>query len=172
VIEFLWDGWRPYSAVLGRVDGVKGYHDISRFPESRQIPGLVLFRWDAPLFFANAELFLDRVMTAVEASPNPVNWLVVGAEPVTSIDVTSADTLDELDHLLAKAGIMLCFAEMKDPVKDKLKRFGLFSQFGEDRFFATLGEAVSCYLTSHSVDWVDWEDQAQPIAGLSSQPNG
>ncbi|MEI6828932.1 MAG: SulP family inorganic anion transporter [Synechococcaceae cyanobacterium ELA445] len=172
VIEFLWDGWRPYSAVLGRVDGVKGYHDISRFPESRQIPGLVLFRWDAPLFFANAELFLDRVMTAVEASPNPVNWLVVGAEPVTSIDVTSADTLDELDHLLAKAGIMLCFAEMKDPVKDKLKRFGLFSQFGEDRFFATVGEAVSCYLTSHSVDWVDWEDQAQPIAGLSAQPNG
>jgi MFS superfamily sulfate permease-like transporter len=172
VIEFLWDGWRPYSAVLGRVDGVKGYHDISRFPESRQIPGLVLFRWDAPLFFANAELFLDRVMTAVEASPNPVNWLVVGAEPVTSIDVTSADTLDELDHLLAKAGIMLCFAEMKDPVKDKLKRFGLFSQFGEDRFFATLGEAVSCYLTSHSVDWVDWEDQAQPIAGLTAQPNG
>lgn len=164
VIEFLWDGWRPHSAVLGRVDGVKGYHDISRFPESRQIPGLILFRWDAPLFFANAELFRDRVMTAIDSSPTQVSWLVVGAEPVTSIDVTSADTLDELDHTLAKAGIMLCFAEMKDPVKDKLKRFGLFSQFGDDRFFATVGEAVSCYLKAHSVDWVDWEDQAKAIA--------
>ena len=161
VIEFLWHGWRPYSAVLGRVDNVKGYHDISRYPESRQIPGLVLFRWDAPLFFANAELFRDRVMMAVKSSQTQVNWLVVGAEPVTSIDVTSADTLDELDHTLATSGIRLCIAEMKDPVKDKLKRFGLFSQFGEERFFATLGEAVSCYLKAHAVDWVDWEDQAQ-----------
>ena len=161
VIEFLWDGWRPYSAVLGRVDGVKGYHDISRYPESRLIPGLVLFRWDAPLFFANAELFRDRVMMAVESSPTQVNWLVVGAEPVTSIDVTSADTLEELDHSMTKAGIMLCFAEMKDPVKDKLRNFGLFSKFGENRFFATLGEAVSSYLRSHPVDWVDWEDQAK-----------
>ena len=161
VIEFLWDGWRPYSAVLGRVDGVKGYHDISRYPESHLIPGLVLFRWDAPLFFANAEFFRDRVMNAVESSPTQVNWLVVGAEPVTSIDVTSADTLEELDHSLTQAGIMLCFAEMKDPVKDKLKNFGLFSKFGENRFFATLGEAVSCYLKSHPVDWVDWEDQAR-----------
>ena len=161
VIEFLWDGWRPYSAVLGRVDKVKGYHDISRYPESRQIPGLVLFRWDAPLFFANAELFRDRVMMAVESSPTQVNWLVVGAEPVTSIDVTSADTLDELDHTLATSGIRLCIAEMKDPVKDKLKHFGLFSQFGEERFFATLGEAVSCYLKAHAVDWIDWEDQAK-----------
>jgi len=159
VFEFLWDGWRPYSAVLGRVDNVKGYHDISRYPDSRLIPGLVLFRWDAPLFFANAELFRDRVMKAVESSPTRVNWLVVGAEPVTSIDVTSADTMDELDHILAKSGIRLCIAEMKDPVKDKLKRFGLFSQFGEERFFATLGEAVNCYLASHAVDWVDWEDQ-------------
>jgi high affinity sulfate transporter 1 len=161
VIEFLWDGWRPYSAVLGRVDGIKGYHDISRYPESRQVPGLVLFRWDAPLFFANAELFRDRVMMAVESSPSQVSWLIVGAEPVTSIDVTSADTLVELDHTLATSGIRLCIAEMKDPVKDKLKRFGLFSQFGEERFFATLGEAVSCYLKAHAVDWVDWEDQAR-----------
>jgi len=161
VIEFLWDGWRPYSAVLGRVDNLKGYHDINRYPQSRQIPGLVLFRWDAPLFFANAECFRDRVMMAVESSPTQVNWLVVGAEPVTSIDVTSADTLDELDHTLATSGIRFCIAEMKDPVKDKLKRFGLFTQFGEERFFATLGEAVSCYLKAHTIDWVDWEDQAQ-----------
>jgi MFS superfamily sulfate permease-like transporter len=69
VIEFLWDGWRPYSAVLGRVEGLRGYHDIQRYPGARLVPGLVIFRWDAPLFFANAELFQERVLEAVAGSP-------------------------------------------------------------------------------------------------------
>ena len=159
VIEFLWDGWRPHFAVLGRVDGVKGYHDVTRYPDARIIPGLVLFRWDAPLFFANAELFRDHALDAVAASPTPVRWLVVSAEPVTSVDVTAADVLEELDHTLRDAGVELCFAEMKDPVKDKLKRFGLFSTLGEQRFFATLGQAVSGYLKATQVPWVDWEDR-------------
>jgi MFS superfamily sulfate permease-like transporter len=157
VIEFLWDGWRPHSAVLGRVDRVKGYHDVTRYPQARLIPGLVLFRWDAPLFFANAELFHDRAMAAVAGSPTPVRWLVVAAEPVTSVDVTAADVVAELDEALHASGVELCFAEMKDPVKDKLKRFGLFTRLGEERFFATVGEAVSAYLADHSVDWKDWE---------------
>jgi high affinity sulfate transporter 1 len=159
VIEFLWDGWRPYSAVLGRAEGVKGYHDIKRYPDARLIPGLVLFRWDAPLFFANAELFHDRVLDAVAASPTPVRWLVVAAQPVTSVDVTSADMLAELDETLHAAGIELCVAEMKDPVKDKLKRFGLFARLGETAFFPTIGAAVGRYLQTHPVDWVDWEDR-------------
>jgi high affinity sulfate transporter 1 len=161
VIEFLWDGWRPHSAVLGRVDHIKGYHDITRYPNARLIPGLVLFRWDAPLFFANAELFHDRVLDAVAASPTPVQWLVVTAEPVTSVDVTAADAVSDLDDMLRAAGITLCFAEMKDPVKDKLKRFGLFARFGEGEFFATIGEAVNAYLASHPVEWVDWEDRSE-----------
>ncbi|WP_339526354.1 SulP family inorganic anion transporter [Pseudomonas sp. EL_65y_Pfl2_R96] len=155
VIEFLWDGWRPYSAVLGRAEGVKGYHDIKRYPDARLVPGLVLFRWDAPLFFANAELFHDRVLDAVAASPTPVRWLVVAAEPVTSVDVTSADMLAELDETLHAAGIKLCVAEMKDPVKDKLKRFGLFARLGETAFFPTVGTAVDSYLMIHPVDWED-----------------
>ena len=146
VIEFLWDGWRPHSAVLGRVDRVEGYHDIARYPDARLIPGLVLFRWDAPLFFANAEFFHDRVLDAIARSPTPARWLVVAAEPVTSIDVTSADAICELDDALHAAGVELCFAEMKDPVKDKLKRFGIFERFGEKRFFATIEEAVKGYL--------------------------
>jgi high affinity sulfate transporter 1 len=158
VIEFLWDGWRPHSAVLGRVDRVKGYHDITRYPEARLIPGLVLFRWDAPLFFANAELFHERVLDAAASSLSSVRWVVVAAEPVTSVDVTAADAVCELDDTLHAASIELCFAEMKDPVKDKLKRFGVFTRFGEQNFFATLDEAVSAYLTSHAVEWVDWED--------------
>ena len=161
VIEFLWDGWRPHSAVLGRAHGVKGYHDITRYPDARLIPGLVLFRWDAPLFFANAELFQERVMEAAEKSPTPVRWLVVAAEPVTSVDITAADVLAELDDTLRKAGIELCFAELKDPVKDKLKRFGTFAQLGEETFFPTLGAAVSAYLKAHPVDWVDWEDKGE-----------
>jgi MFS superfamily sulfate permease-like transporter len=159
VIEFLWDGWRPHSAVLGRVDQVKGYHDISRYPEARLIPGLVLFRWDAPLFFANAEFFHERVMDAVAGSPTPVRWLVVAAEPVTSVDVTAADVVCQLDDELQAAGIELCFAEMKDPVKDKLKRFGIFTRLGEHTFFATIGEAVNAYLSQYPVEWVDWEER-------------
>jgi high affinity sulfate transporter 1 len=159
VIEFLWDGWRPHSAVLGRVERVKGYHDITRYPKARLIPGLVLFRWDAPLFFANAELFRKRVLDAAANSPAPVRWLVVAAEPVTSIDVTAADTVCELDDTLNAAGIELRFAEMKDPVKDKLKRFGLLARFGQETFFATLGEAVSAYRTTHRIQWEDWKDR-------------
>jgi high affinity sulfate transporter 1 len=146
VIEFLWDGWRPHSAVLGRAEGVEGYHDITRYPDARQEPGLVLFRWDAPLFFANAELFKERVLDAAANSPAPVRWLVVAAEPVTSVDVTAADVLAELHQALDDGGIALRFAELKDPVKDKLRRFGLLAQFGEESFFPTIEVAVDNYL--------------------------
>ena len=161
IIEFLWDGWRPHSAVLGRADGVKGYHDITRYPDARRIPGLVLFRWDAPLFFANAEFFKERVLGAVAKSPTPVRWVVVTAEPVTSVDVTACDTVAELDAALQARGIEFCFAELKDPVKDKLKRFGLFAQLGESYFFPTIGAAVSRYLEISGVEWEDWEDRAK-----------
>ena len=160
IAEFLWDGWRPHSAVLGRAYGVKGYHDIKRYPDARRIPGLVLFRWDAPLFFANAEFFKERILDAVATSPTPVRWLVVAAEPVTSVDVTACDVVAQLDETLHAQGIELCFAELKDPVKDKLKRFGLFAQLGENYFFPTIGVAVSRYLEINNVEWEDWEDQA------------
>ena len=160
VIEFLWDGWRPHSAVLGRAHGVKGYHDITRYPDARQIPGLILFRWDAPLFFANAELFKERVLDTAAKSPTPVRWFVVAAEPVTSVDVTAADIVAELIEELRAKSIELCFAELKDPVKDKLKRFGLLEQLGDTRFFPTIEEAVTRYLQMHTVDWVDSEDRS------------
>ncbi len=145
VIEFLWDGWRPHAAVLGKVRGVDGWHDIERHPEARRIDGLVLLRWDAPLFFANAEWFERVVRATLAASPTAVRWLVVAAEPVTSVDITAADMLRELDESLQQEGIELCFAEMKGPVKDKLKRFGLFSHFGQQTFFATVDDAVRAY---------------------------
>jgi len=153
VIEFLWDGWRPHYAVLGRVDGVRGYHDIKRYPAARRIPGLVLFRWDAPLFFANAELFHQRVLEAIAESPTPVRRIIVTAEPVTDIDVTSADMLAEFEHTLTESGIELRFAEMKDPVKDKLSRLELFERFGAANFYPTIGSAVDAYLEEHAVNW-------------------
>ena len=152
VIAFLWDAWRPHSAVLGQVDQLKGYHDIARYPGARLIPGLVLFRWDAPLFFANAEFFHDRVIAAIASAPTPVRWLVVTAEPVTSIDVTSADALCELDETLRAAGIQLCFAEMKDGVKEKLKRLGVMACLGDRPLFATIEEAVAAFLVVHPSD--------------------
>ena len=146
IIEFLWDGWRPHFAVLGRVPNLRGYHDLKRYPHATLIDGLVLFRWDAPLFFANAELFQQRLLEAVEASPTPVRRVVVAAEPVTSVDVTSADMLRELCETLSREGVALHFAEMKDPVRDKLKRFELSRLFSDDRFHPTVGSAVDDYL--------------------------
>jgi MFS superfamily sulfate permease-like transporter len=138
---------------------VKGYHDISRYPKARLIPGLVIFRWDAPLFFANAELFKSRVLDAAASSPTLVRRVVVAAEPVTSVDITAADILTELNQTLREAEIELCFAEVKDPVKDKLRRFEVMQKFGEDRFFPTIGAAVGAYLDTYKVKWLDWEDE-------------
>jgi high affinity sulfate transporter 1 len=155
---FVWSALRPHYAVLGRVDGIKGYHDVSRHPEARQIPGLVIFRWDAPLFFANAETFCERVIQSVMTAPTATKWVLVAAEPVTDIDITAADAIAELDKTLCEAHIELCFAEMKGPTKDRLKRYGLFTKIGKDDFFPTIGQAVDVYLEVNKIEWHDWDD--------------
>jgi high affinity sulfate transporter 1 len=162
LLNFIRRAWYPYDAVLGRVDGLKGYHDVSRYPEAKRIPGLLLYRWDAPLFFANAEQFADHLKLAVASSPTPVRWALVAAEPVTDLDTTAADVLKRLDEELAAEGIDLRFAEMKDPVKDRLKRYGLFDRFGDDHFYPTIGTGVDAYLDAMGVEWVDWEDRVAP----------
>lgn len=163
LIAFIWRAWRPHNAVLGRVDGLKGYHDVLRHPEARRIPGLVLFRWDAPLFFANAAVFEERIQQAIALAPTPTKWVVVAAEPVTDVDITAADMLAELDNQLHRAGMDLCFAEMKGPVKDILKRYGLFDSFGNENFFPTIGQAVDQYLIIHKVRWQDWDEPTVDI---------
>jgi high affinity sulfate transporter 1 len=171
LLDFIRRAWRPYDAVLGRVDGLKGYHDVSRYPDAKRIPGLVLFRWDAPLFFANAEVFADRVREAVASSPAPARWIVVAAEPLTDLDTTAADVLRDLDGDLAAAGVDLRFAEMKDPVKDKLKQYALFDRFGAAHFYPTVGTAVSAYVEATGVEWTDWEDQLGTQAPVTGQPH-
>jgi hypothetical protein len=110
-----------------------------------------------PAFSRTPSCFTNASWMLLLKSLTPVHWVVIAAEPVTSVDVTAADVVSELDETLHAASIELCFAEMKGPVKDKLRRFGLFTRFGEQTFFATLGEAVNAYLATHPVDWVDWE---------------
>jgi high affinity sulfate transporter 1 len=162
LLDFIRRAWRPYDAVLGRVDDLKGYHDVSRHPEAKRIPGLVLFRWDAPLFFANAEVFADRLRQAIASSPTRVRWAVVAAEPITDLDTTAADVLRELDKELTAGGVDLRFAEMKGPVTDKLKRYALYERFGDDHFYYTVGAAVSAYVDATGVQWTDWEDRPAP----------
>ena len=146
VIAVLERAWHPYTAVLGRVPALKGYHDTSRHPEGAQVPGLLLFRFDAPLFFANAEVFRDALHRALAAERRHVRTVVVAAEPITDVDSTAAEVLGEIDAELERRGIELAFAELKGPVKDKLRRYGLMEQIGEERFYPTIGLAVRAHV--------------------------
>jgi high affinity sulfate transporter 1 len=160
LLNFIRYAWRPHDAIIGRVPNYKGYHDVVRHPDARQVPGLLLYRWDAPLFFANADHFGHRARAVVRDVDPPVRWLVVSAEPVTDIDTTAADTIEELITDLARAAIELHFAELKGHVKDRLKVYGVYQLLGEARFHPTVGTAVKAYLAANPVEWVDWEDAA------------
>ena len=137
--------WQPYRTELVQVADRPGFHDIARHPGGRRIPGLVLVRFDAPLFFANGGIFDDYVRSVVAAAHERVDWVIVAAEPVTGIDTTAVDELIDLDTYLASKGIRLVFAEMKGPMKDRLIRFGLGDRFGPDRFHPTIEAAVDAF---------------------------
>ncbi len=157
--DFVRRAWRPHDAVLGRVDELKGYHDLERFPEARTIPGLLIFRFDAPLFFANAEHFRREIRARVAHAEEPIRWIVIAAEPITDVDTTAAAMFDELLDELEAAGITMAFAEMKDPVKDRLRAYGLYARIGDAHFFPTLGTAIDAYVQAENVRWVDWEER-------------
>jgi len=165
MLAFLWRSWHPYDAVLGRVSGRKGYHDVGRHPDAALVPGLLLYRFDAPLFFANAGVFQEKLLHAVEVAAPPVRRVVVAAEPITDVDTTAADMLIELARELKEGGVELGFAEMKGPAKDKLAAYGLLELIGEERFYSTIGDAVHTYVAEHDVAWVDWEDQLDQPEG-------
>lgn len=162
LLDFIRRAWRPHDAVLGRAQGLKGYHDLARHPEAKQVPGLLLFRWDAPLFFANADAFRARVIAIVDAQAAPLRWVVVAAEPITDVDTTAAEMIAELDEELAARGVELAFAELKGPVKDRLARYGVARRIGRDFFFPTIGVAVKAFLDRHQTDWTDWEEGVKP----------
>jgi high affinity sulfate transporter 1 len=144
--------WRPYQTVLGRPDGVAGFHDVRSYPEARRLPGLVIYRFDAPLFFANAKTFRDEVRRLADAEP-PVRWVVIAAEPITDVDTTAADVLFELDRQLDEHGQALVFAELKDPVRRKIERYGLAQAIEPRHFFPTVEAAVEAYRVRTGADW-------------------
>jgi high affinity sulfate transporter 1 len=144
--------WWPHQAVLGRVPGVPGYHDLGSYPEAEQLPGCVLFRFDAPLFFANARTFRDQVRRLARAAPTPA-WIVVAAEPITDIDTTAADMLEDLDQALNTNGISLVFAELKDPVREKIERYELTRTIDPAHFYPTIGAAVAAYQDQSGTNW-------------------
>lgn len=146
--------WRPYRTMLGKVEDLKGYHDIRRYPAADALPGLVLYRFDGPLIFANANTFRDDLRRFAEVTPPP-RWIVVTAEPITDVDTTAADMLVELDLWLNARGINLVFAEMKDPVKTKIERYELTDTIDPNHFFPTIGSAVRAYRDITGLDWPD-----------------
>ena len=158
LLAFVRRAWSPHDAVLGRADGVKGYHDLTYYPEARQIPGLILYRFDAPLFFANADVFRDRVRERIATAESPIRWVIVAAEPITDVDTTAATMLDRLQEELAAAGITLAFAELKDPVRARLRRYGALERVPAELVFPTVGTAVTGYLRASGETWTDWEE--------------
>jgi MFS superfamily sulfate permease-like transporter len=148
--------WWPYQTTLGRAAGVPGYHDVSVYPDAELLPGLVLFRFDAPLIFANARVFRGEI-ERLAREDRRVRWIVVAAEPITDIDTTASDMLAELDEELNARGIKLVFAELKTPVRNKIERYRLSPVI--DRFSPTLEDAVAAYRAQTNVDWQPAADQ-------------
>lgn len=158
LVAFVAKQWRPHTAELVRVNARKGYHDAVRHPSGRHVPGLVILRFDAPLFFANGTAFARFVREAVEQSPGEVRWVAIAAEPITDVDTTAAEELVRLDDELRGQGIRLVFSEMKGPVKDRLRHYGLADRF-EGRHYPTIGTTVTAYLTETGTDFADWTDR-------------
>lgn len=161
--------WRPYQTTLGRPDGVAGYHDVRSYPEAQQLPGLVIFRFDAPLFFANAKAFRDEVTRLSRTEPAP-RWVLVAAEPITDVDTTAADVLFDLDRLLDDRGQTLVFAELKDPVRRKLERYGLTREIEPRQFFPTMESAVDAFRTMTGARWADAGPSAAAGDGAGPAP--
>ena len=144
--------WWPHQAELGRVEGIGGLHDTANYPDAELLPGLVVYRFDAPLIFANSRMFGDEVRAMVEERPD-LKWVVIAAEPITDVDTTASDMLQELDAWLNERHVSLVFAEMKDPVRAKIERYGLTRTIDPAHFFPTLDAAVAEYVRETGATW-------------------
>lgn len=145
VAEMLHRVARPHDAVLGFVPGLAGMHDIDDYPSASTEPGLLVYRYDSPLFFANAEDFHRRALAAVDTASTPVRWLLLNAEANIEIDITAIDTLDSLREELADRGITLALARVKQDLRDALEAAGFLDRLGPDRVFYTLPTAVEAF---------------------------
>jgi high affinity sulfate transporter 1 len=144
--------WWPYQTQLGKVDGLDGFHDVRQYPDGARLPGLVLYRFDAPLIFANSRAFREEITELAQNTPG-LRWIVVAAEPMTDVDTTAADMLEEIDVWLNARDISLVFAEMKDPVRAKVERYELTHTIDPAHFFPTIEEAVDAYRAEFGQEW-------------------
>lgn len=165
IINVFRRAWWPYQTVLGRVPGLAGYHDVHSYPEAELLPRCVTFRFDAPLFFANARTFKEQIRALARTDPRP-RWIIVAAEPITDIDTTAADMLRDLDEDLNAEGISLVFAEMKDPVRHKLERYELTRTIEARHFFPTLTQAYKAYRAETGVHWQSPDGSSDPSQTL------
>ncbi len=154
VLNVFRKAWWPYQTELGRVPGVAGYHDVTSYPHAERLPGLVVYRFDGPLLFANARNFRDEVRALAVRSPRPV-WILIAAEPITDVDTTAADMLEDLDEQVNALGVSLVFAEMKDPVRRKIERYELTRTIDPAHFYPTVEEAIDAYREQTGAEWVD-----------------
>jgi high affinity sulfate transporter 1 len=161
--------WWPYNTQLGRVAGLGGYHDVHSYPAAERLPGLVIYRFDAPLFFANAKTFRDEIRRLAGADPSPA-WIVIAAEPVTDVDTTASDVLQELDEALNAKGISLVFAELKDPVRAKIERYGLTRTIDPRHFFPTIDAAITAFRQQTDAQWAPAAQSADGQTAADARP--
>ncbi|MFJ9626800.1 SulP family inorganic anion transporter [Streptomyces sp. NPDC101175] len=145
VAELLTRVARPHDAVEGLVPGVAGMHDVDDYPQARTVPGLVVYRYDSPLFFANAEDFRRRALAAVDQQAVPVRWFVLNTEANVEVDITALDAVDGLRRELAHRGVVFALARVKQDLRHDLEAYGLVDSVGEDHIFPTLPTAVAAY---------------------------
>jgi SulP family sulfate permease len=145
VLDLLRRVARPHDAVLGLVPGVAGMHDVDDYPSAKVVPGLMIYRYDSPLFFANAEDFRVRALASVDEAATPVRWFVLNAEAISEVDITATDALEELRAELDRRGIVVGIARMKEELREELARTAFLRQVPADRIFATLPTTVEAY---------------------------
>jgi high affinity sulfate transporter 1 len=149
ILLFFRRNWWPHGAILGRVEEIGGWHDIGAYPEGEQLRGIVVYRWEAPLFFANAGAFSQEIRKLVrEKRPE---WIILQCEAVTDVDVTAAEMLERLDRDLNAAGIRLAFAELRNRLQDLILRYGLLETLDRDHFYPTLEAAVQEIESRHAI---------------------
>lgn len=145
VLDLLRRVARPHDAIEGYVPGVAGMHDIDDYPTARRVPGLLVYRYDSPLFFANAEDFHQRALRAVRESPERLEWFVLNTEAIVEVDITAVDALEMLRCELADRGAVMALARVKEDLRAALAPSGLLERIGEDRIFPTLPTAVEAF---------------------------
>ena len=140
ILLFFRRNWWPHGAVLGQADGIPGWHSIADNPDARERDGIVIYRWEAPLFFANSGAFRRQVRALVhERKPR---WVVLQCEAITDIDVTAAEMLEQLDNELNAVGVTMAFAELRSRLQDLVRRYGLLENLDRDHFYPTLRAAI------------------------------